>query len=48
VLFEFVKAKLNIDDVKKIEKMINPSIRAHSTISDKRFFLYEVLADCCV
>ena len=40
-----MKAKLNVDAVKKIEKMINPSITAHdsdSTMSDKRFFLYEV------
>lgn len=51
MLFEFVKANLNIDAVKKIEKMIDPSIMAHdsdSTMSDKRLFLYEVQAHCCM
>lgn len=47
MLIEFVKANLGVEDVKRIEKMIDPPMKqTHSeTINntlDKRLFLYEV------
>lgn len=48
VLYEFVKANLGVEHVKKIEKMIYPPKCSHYKIingipwHDKRMFLYEV------
>ena len=44
MLFEFVRANLNVDDIKTIEKMIDPPTvpQNSESMSDKRVFLYEV------
>lgn len=47
MLIEFIKANLGVEDVKRIEKMIDPPMKQarseniNNTL-DKRLFLYEV------